>query len=378
MTDNISFWEYDSYFANVDIVIVGAGIVGLSTAIELKKKSPLLKVLVLERGAMPSGASTKNAGFACFGSPSELLDDLSRNTEENVVALVAKRWKGLQVLRNNLGDKNIGFEPNGGYEIFLDEVGYEKCSDNLTNINKMLSGIFNGEGVFDNADNQIKLFGFKGVRHLLFNKFEGQVNTGMMMLSLYQKAIGMGVIVLYNMYVDKVIQSGNKAEVILNNFIEVSCTKVLVATNGFAKTLLPELPVQPARSQVLVTSALKNCLFKGSFHYDKGFYYFRNVGNRVLFGGGRNLDLQNEFTDKFALTEKIQHKLEELLKEVILPNEDFLIDYRWSGIMGVGAEKSTIIKKLDSSVFCAVRMGGMGVAIGSLVAQEAAELLINS
>ena len=71
----LSFWELESYFKNIDIIIIGSGIVGLFAALHLKKTTPKLKIIVLERGVLPSGASTKNAGFACFGSASEILDD---------------------------------------------------------------------------------------------------------------------------------------------------------------------------------------------------------------------------------------------------------------------------------------------------------------
>jgi gamma-glutamylputrescine oxidase len=43
--------------------------------------------------------------------------------------------------------------------------------------------------------------------------------------------------------------------------------------------------------------------------------------------------------------------------------------------MGVGKTKSPIIKALSNRTFCAVRMGGMGVAIGTLVGEEAADLI---
>ena len=31
---------------------------------------------------------------------------------------------------------------------------------------------------------------------------------------------------------------------------------------------------------------MKNLKIKGSFHYEKGYYYFRNIDNRILLGGG--------------------------------------------------------------------------------------------
>jgi hypothetical protein len=47
---------------------------------------------------------------------------------------------------------------------------------------------------------------------------------------------------------------------------------------------------------------------------DRGYYYFRNVGNQILLGGGRNLDFDAETTIELAQTEIIQNKLEQLLK----------------------------------------------------------------
>ena len=108
---------------------------------------------------------------------------------------------------------------------------------------------------------------------------------------------------------------------------------------------------------------------------DKGYYYFRNIGDRILLGGGRNLDFETETTTEFGQTEIIQNKLEQLLKEVILPNQTFDIEHRWSGIMGVGNSKKTIVSQLSENVYCGVRLGGMGIAIGSLIGKELADLV---
>ena len=58
-----------------------------------------------------------------------------------------------------------------------------------------------------------------------------------------------------------------------------------------------------------------------------------------------------------------------------MPNKEFDIEHRWSGIMGVGNQKKPIVKQLSNHVFCGVRLGGMGVAIGSMVGKELAELI---
>jgi glycine/D-amino acid oxidase-like deaminating enzyme len=126
----------------------------------------------------------------------------------------------------------------------------------------------------------------------------------------------------------------------------------------------------------LVTDPIPGLRLRGSFHYDRGYYYFRNVGERVMFGGGRNLDFEGECTTDFGLTEKIQCSLEELLRTMILPGKEFKIAQRWSGIMGLGPDRQPIVRAVSNRIFCVVRMGGMGVAIGSVVAEEAAEMVV--
>jgi glycine/D-amino acid oxidase-like deaminating enzyme len=63
---NLSYWEIKTWLSDIDYTIIGSGIVGLNCALNLKKKFPKAKVLILEKGMVPQGASTKNAGFACF------------------------------------------------------------------------------------------------------------------------------------------------------------------------------------------------------------------------------------------------------------------------------------------------------------------------
>lgn len=147
-----------------------------------------------------------------------------------------------------------------------------------------------------------------------------------------------------------------------------------MTTNGFASQLVKE-NVKPARAQVLITKPIKDLRIKGTFHLDKGYYYFRNIDNRILFGGGRNLDFKTEETTEFGQTEIVQNELEKILSAVILPNQDFEVEHRWSGIMGVGNQKKPIVKQLSNNIYCGVRLGGMGVAIGGLVGKELAELV---
>jgi glycine/D-amino acid oxidase-like deaminating enzyme len=368
----LSYWELKNWFTSVDYTIVGSGIVGLHAAICLREKFPDSKILVLEKGMLPQGASTKNAGFACFGSISEIIDDLKSHSEEEVMQLIQKRWNGLRLLRNRLGDATIDFKSYGGYELFLKEEDscYNECINKLPFVNELLRPLFKADVFAKEGDR----FGFKGIyENLIFNPFEAQIDTGNMMQALLKLAISKDILILNQQTVTSYHENQNGVEVGLGDF-SFSTRKLLFATNGFANALTNGA-VKPARAQVLITEPIPNLNIKGTFHLDRGYYYFRNVGDRILLGGGRNLDFEAESTTEFGQTEIVQNKLEQLLKEVILPNHDFQIAHRWSGIMGIGNSKKTIVSQLSDNVYCGVRLGGMGVAIGSLIGQELADLI---
>ena len=367
----LSYWEYKSLLSNVDFTIVGSGIVGLSTALSLKEKYPKANVLILEKGVLPQGASTKNAGFACFGSISEVLSDLKSHSEEEVTKLVGQRWEGIQVLRRLLGDKNIGFELLGGHEIFLehDTELYENCLANLRKVNGLLAPIFGGTPFykFENT------FGFKGIKpNYITHRFEGQIDTGNMMLRLLDLTQRTGVRILNNITVKSFQEKGESVEVLTDQF-QFETKKMFLATNGFSKQIFNE-DVEPARAQVLITKPIDDLKIEGTFHFDRGYYYFRNIDGRILLGGGRNLDYKTEETTEFGQTSLVQNELERFLKEIILPDTPFEVHRRWSGIMGIGKQKKPIVKQLSNHVFCGIRLGGMGVAIGSLIGKKLAAM----
>jgi len=369
---NLSYWEHKTWLSNIDFTIVGSGIVGLFCALRLKTKFPKSKILILERGILPNGASTKNAGFACFGSVSELLDDLNSHSEEEIIQLVNKRYQGLQLLRKQLGDQNINYLQHKGYELFTKENNdlFSECLSRKEEINQLLYPIFNDK-VFRVTKNT---FNFKNIQsQYIVNQFEGQIDTGKMMQALLHKVQSSGIKILNHCTVQEISDLTNCVKIKTDHFT-FSSNKVLIATNGFASQLGIK-QVKPARAQVLITKPINQLHIKGTFHLDKGYYYFRNIENRILLGGGRNLDFKTEETTKLEQTQLVQQKLEEMLSTVILPDTDVEIEHRWSGIMGIGNQKNAIVEQRSNNVFFGVRLGGMGIAIGSIIGTELAELL---
>ena len=376
----LSYWERVSFFEGYQVAILGSGIVGLSAALHLKAKDPGLRILIIERGPLPAGASTRNAGFACFGSMTELLDDLQRTDDHSVWALVERRFRGLQRLRERLGDGHIRYEPLGGYEIFRQDEKqlYQHCLDAMPEFNRRLRSLTGRSDTFQIADDRLASFGFKGINHMILNAAEGQIHTGEMMKGLLKLAREKDIDIINGLEIQHIRHDRHGVYLTTKDDWDLSFEKVLIATNGFTHRFFPELDVVPARNQLLITKPIPGLPFKGSFHYDKGYYYFRNIDGRILLGGGRNLTPEREQTDVFGTTSLIRESLLGLLRNVILPQHTIKIDGWWSGILGVGERKSPILEAIGPNLALAVRLGGMGVAIGTLVGEEGAELLLEN
>ncbi|MEC7753990.1 FAD-dependent oxidoreductase [uncultured Roseivirga sp.] len=369
----LSFWESD-FYTSYDHIVVGSGIVGLSTALSIREKLPNARVLVLERGHFPTGASTKNAGFACFGSLSEIAADLEKLSEEEVLKLVQLRWEGLQLLRQRLTDEAIDFRNYGGYELLrANEVG---VLEQMDRVNTLLKPLF-GQPVYSLVNERIESFGFpkSRVEALVFNPFEAQIHSGRMMKRLTALATSKGVEVMTGAQVVAFEEQSGCVEVALANGPKLRAGQLVFCTNAFTRYFFPHADLEPGRGVVLVTQPIEGLKLKGTYHYDEGYYYFRNYENRVIFGGGRNLDLKTENTTDFNINDRILNQLKSDLQELILPDTRVEIDRVWTGIMAFGPNKKPIVERVSPRITMGVRLGGMGVAIGSKIGQQLAEIV---
>jgi Glycine/D-amino acid oxidases (deaminating) len=376
----VSIWEKETFFAPQDVIIIGSGFVGLWSAFYLKKKNPELKITIIEGGLIPTGASTRNAGFACFGSLSEIIYDAKTMGTEKMLQLVEMRFKGLERIIKHFSENDIDFSLCGGYELYdaSDAVTGDQLIHNIEYVNSILKPITKTKKTYKLADNKIAGFGFGSTAHLVKNNLEGYLHSGKLLQCLLSRIQGMGVTVLNNLKSCSFESDGELKTISTNQQVSLQTKKILLCTNAFTKQLIDDIDITPARGQVLLTSPINNLPFKGSFHSDEGFYYFRNLDNKVLLGGARNKAFDEESTSDLTLTPTIQSELERYLKEVILPwTNDYTIEYRWSGIMAMGSEKMPIVKELQPNVYCAVRMSGMGVALAPIVSQQVAEMMFD-
>ncbi len=363
-----SWWEPPIFLVH-DVVVVGAGLVGLSAALEVRRRQPRAKVLVLEAGLLPTGASTRSAGFACFGSLTELAADVAAHGLDATLALVDRRRRGLALLREDVGDAALSYEATGGWELLADDAAL----GSLDALDAALRPLFGGP-VLVRDDASLRGFGFGGARHLIALPHEGALDPAGAVDGLLRRARAADIAVWTGARVRALDDRPDGVRLHLDE-VTLDAGEVIVATNALAPELLGPMDVVPGRGQVLVTEPVPDLPFRGVFHADEGYLYFRNVGDRVLLGGARNRFRAEESTDAITVTDAVQEHLEAVLHEVVLPGRRVAVAHRWAGRMAFGSERAPIVARLRPRVVAAVRMGGMGVALGALVGREAAALL---
>lgn len=369
----ISFWEKDVFLKKYDVIIIGAGFSGLWLAYFLEKQNSKIEICVLEAGTLPTGASTKNAGFSCFGSPTELLENIDVMGLDQAMYWAEQRFKGIGMIAQYFGSE-IEYDDCGGIELFNDKTIFEQTKEQIDALNHEIKTITGIENHFYVDNKIIQNSGFAGFDKAIKNDVEGSIHSGKLINAMMERLLAMKVKIFFGVEVQNFeIEEGN-VSVLAKNGLVFNAKHLNIATNAFTKKLLPEIDLYPGRGQVLITEPIEGLNWRGTFHFDKGYYYFRNYRNRVLFGGGRNLDFKTENTDEFALTDLIQNRLEQLLYENIIPkHKNIKIDQRWSGIMAFDDTKTPVSKCLNPQLSLSVRMNGMGVALAPTLSENLAK-----
>ncbi len=364
MSGTVSHWESTAWRELWDLVIVGAGITGSSAAIHFLTDHPGARVLLLERAVHPSGASTRNAGFTCFGTIGESLDDLTHESEDVVFARIRQRYDGLKLLLDTLPAEEIDHRSTGGHELFLDEADFRKSVNAIPWFNERLRE-FTG---IENVCAETRING----RRAISIQGEGHLHSGKLLQTLHRRVRERGGEIRWNMAVSEV----DTGVVTLSTGDELCTRHILIATNGFTGAL-PGMPViHPARGAVMVIDGEGARDWRGTWHFDRGFVYFRDVGDDLLLGGGRNVDIAGERTMVDAVNPAVRDYLLSFARET-LGVKNLRVNAEWSGIMGFPeGSKTPVIRELKPDVWIAAGLGGMGVALGVGVGKEVVKRML--
>ncbi len=372
----ISIWEKESFYASPDVLIAGSGLMGLWSAFELKRRKPSLRITILEKNSIPLGASTRNAGFACFGSPTELIADAERNGIDQMLSVAGMRYKGIEKIRKYFTEEEIAFEACGGYECINRDYKYwQELDTRIEWLNGLLKDITKEKNIFKRKDADIPGLGLRNFDALISNKTEAALHSGKLVQALTRKVKSMGVEIINGVTITHCDGSRIEAGDSSGRLLYFTPVQSLFCTNAFTEQLFPSLQVAPARGQVIVTAPIPGLPMKGTFHFEEGFYYWRHLGNRILIGGARNLAIDAEQTLSMEGSDTIREALEVFLQNHLHPTLLRPVETHWSGIMGFTKNKLPQIEKISDTAYAVIACNGMGVALTPVVAEQVATFM---
>ena len=355
-----SYWETKGWLGEPDAVVVGAGLVGMNAALRLKEKHPHWRVVMVDQASL-GGATTRNAGFACFGSPSELLDDWNTLGPEATVELVRMRWQGLQALRSMWGDEALGYRPCGAVEAFTDNAEWTRCTAALPMLNDALSEVF-GQAPFREVPSGPT--GLRAVAGTIASPMEGDLDTAKMATALRHSLQHQDIALVSGVRIESLTRSSSWT--LKTSMGTLTSPRVLVCNNGWASELL-DVEVSTTPNVVVVSEPIANLALTSTVHHDRGYVYAREIDGRVLIGGGRHWNCATE-------NERIE-RLTAWAETHIVDVDAFRVAHCWVGQLGVGPHRQPVMEEVEPGLFAGVRLGGMGVAIGTLVGRKLADLV---
>jgi glycine/D-amino acid oxidase-like deaminating enzyme len=288
--------------------------------------------------------------------------------EEKMWQIAEMRFKGIEKIRKTFSDELIDYDCCGGYECLSSKLtNLQQLEHQLHELNRGLKPITKMDETFVWANEKLASFDLNGFDAMIENKLEGGLHSGKLVQALTKKIQSSGVEILTGVQVKNWEENQQGISLYTHQGLYFKASQVIICSNAFSNQLLPQLSVQPARGQIIVTTPIDNLKMKGTFHYNEGFYYFRNVSNRILLGGARNKVLEEETTTEMATSEIIQKELERFLSVHLLGQQTYKIEYRWSGIMGFTENKEPLIKHITNRITAIIVCNGMGVALSPVI-----------
>jgi len=347
-----SFWLKEPYDGlpsprlegRADVAVIGGGVTGCSCALTLAERG--VRVRLYEQREIAGGASGRNGGFALRGAAMPYDEARRALGAERARLLMTLTERTLDRLEELAGD---AFRRVGSLRLAADD---EERAALRREHDALRADGFAVEWVEDLDPPLDRLY-----RGAILHPDDGALSPARWVRRLAAHAARAGADV-------------REGEV--TSVEDVDAGVVVVACDGYTRALLPELPVQPTRGQVVATEPLRERLYERP-HYARGGYdYWQQLPDgQLVLGGNRDVSLATEETDVEETTHAIQGALDALVER--LAGYRPRITDRWAGIWGTTPDRIPLVGQVRDSVWVAGGYSGhgnaLGLACGDLVAR---------
>lgn len=350
-----------------DVLIIGGGYVGLSTAYWLTEYRPDLKITVLERRQCGAGASGRNAGFLTKGSAAFFKGLTSKWGHDKALSIYRFAEESLELVHQHIlqASPEIKYERSSSMTLFQNEKQFQEWENTEFNPSEFKFEWREQEKL--PLPLQAKFYG------AFENAPEYKVNPIQLLSSIKKLLLARKVQIIENVSAFEITKDGVQTEV---NTIKAKQT--VLALNGYFpqfSSLFKDIIV-PRRAQMLAVELEEefNC---PSLHYDppERVYWRKSQDKVLVIGGKRLLDEAGETGDFEKISPVIQRGLEQYLKEQL--NLKYKVIHRWSGTMGFTEHELPLVSKVtaETETFIIGGFSGHGMGLGFRSAMDMAQLV---
>jgi gamma-glutamylputrescine oxidase len=344
----------------VDVALVGGGITGVALARRLVRDG--VSVCLLERDHLGAGATGRNAGFLLTGVAANYLAATATYGRARAAEIWQFTIDNHRLVAETLAGHDVGYARHGSWVL---PASTEERNQLLASATLLREDGLPAEWHDEAPDSG------GGPGGGLLTPADGELDPGRALAAM-AAPLPPGV-VFGGVEVVGIDASASEARVYTRG-AEVAAARVVLATNGYTRRLLPGLPVRAVRAQMLATSPTPRSITERPVYSDFGYRYWRQLGDgRVLLGGFRNTAFEAEVGDDDAPTAAVQARLDHHLESVI-PGAQ--VTHRWAGTMGFTPDELPLVGPVPGRPNVFVCGGYSGHGLGFAV--NAAAVLVDS
>ena len=355
-----------------DVIVIGAGICGLSTAWHLRNQG--LSVIVLESRGVAFSATGRNAGFILQGTAERYNRAIEQMGRPLAKSIHQYSLENHRLMKELITEENIQceYQQRGSLQLASSDAEIKELLESARLLEE------DGFSVERRTDSELgEPYCSAGFSMGIFLPEDAELHPVQFCLSIAQKLRSAGVQIFENSHVHSIDSSDGvqiqTTDAILSSEIAILCT------NAKLGELLPSYRhvVSPVRGQMLCTAPVAP-IFEQPIYADHGYDYWRQTptGNIVL-GGWRNLDPDSEVGHEEILHDNIQEEMHSFLRR-FRGLEDIKIEARWSGIMGFSLDGLPLVGAVPGSHNILIGAGftGHGFGFAWLAGRSLAELIL--
>lgn len=372
-----SYWLDRSNYSNkkrYDVVIVGAGISGLSTAYWLNQEDPSLKIAIVEKNRLGFGASGRNAGFITCGSVEHFNRLISKHGQDEALEIWRFAETNLKLLQEHIvGEKgrSIEFSKRGAYSLAAQDNEFKE----LKTVAKTMTSLNIPVEVYSSTEIEKNVGATNfvgGIKYL-----DDAETNPLLLMELLRSQIRVDL--FESTEAHGYLSTPESTRILKTDNGDFECSMIIYSMNGYSASLHPyfEDKIYATRAQILMME--KAAPFMDGPCY-ANFYldYFRQMpSGALLIGGFRQLEKATEVGYSDHVTPVIQNALYEFVKNHLPQLKDKTITHRWGGIMGFSKDGQPLIGSLpsDNQVFFNGGYTGHGLGLAFHTGKRLVDLI---